>query len=621
MDDSKFYRDWLDMDVPAGVTPTYYQLLGLPHLEKRIPQIQAAIRSRMEHFRQIDFGENREVYARLLQLLVEARFVLLTAELKREYDMRCSQEGKKQWQTYERPSRLARLKQAGMISAAFMLGLSISLVMAMTVARNPDGTVKYAHPNTVAQKTEWFTTPPGKEFPRPSNTSRRPPEREKSETPSTSIPETSTVAISTPTPSSLSSGTEEDMEVRMTPRLRPSRERRSPVYGNRAEKELEKTPEKTSVEKSETSMENPNQESGLETPLPETVATQQVTPEGKVPEVQVETLPALQTTPGDSLIAESAEDLPTKIDITPLPDEQVSQTVPETGVPLDAAEKAFAKADNAFENQSEQAESLWERAKALPLEDAERSVLFRKALDLAVEEIKIPLVFSILETMGEKYDLPMLAQKKEVLQSLTKKLAPIAPTLEEKQLLVDLDKYGWEVCNELIEMDQCEDASKIYDEIYQVCDSCPLSTLKKDVVFNKKTFCNQMNAYYQNYLTASRTLETNPEDASANWIVGLWYLQKKEDLPGALPYFVHCPQKDLRKMAQKELETRAALSVTPQKTLEIADGWWEIARLFPKGIGDVIYNHATVLYEKIDRERLNQGEQIRVVERIEKQRK
>ncbi|MDO4583306.1 MAG: hypothetical protein Q4D62_04290 [Planctomycetia bacterium] len=590
MDDSKFYRDWLDLDVPPGITPTYYQLLNLPHLEKRIPTIQAAVRSRIEQFRQIDFGENRDAYLRLLQLLVEARFVLLTAELKREYDMRCSEEGRKQWQTYERPSLSVRLKQAGMISAAFLLGLSVSLVMAMTVARNPDGTVKYTHSRAVSQKTEWFTTPPGKEFPRPTPPLRRPlvENRDSDESSATAMIVTGDLEKNIETESNFSNPAtslttveaEEEVEVRTTPRLRGNRQRRSPLH--------------RMTEKSDTTLAANTSETT--SPLSE------VTP------------------PLPEIAPESASDLPQALSALPETPPFVEEKMEEKAEPT--LDETLVSTEVSELSPSQQAREWLENAQALPQENHDRAALFQKSLDLAVRSLDVSLASEILDAMKESYHLPMLALKQKTLQSLTEGLAKTVDTLSDKKPLDDLEEFGWKVSLELLDADQCQEAAEACQRIYEVVLAAPEFLEKNaDSILRKKESCDKIYAIYQTYVEAAQKLETAPDDPQANRKVALWYLQKKKDLTQALPYFAKCDQSMLQQLAQKELAAIDSLTPNAQNLLEVADGWWDVARFFPKGVNEVIYQHATALYEKIDRDRLNQGEQVRVVERIEKQRK
>lgn len=594
MDDSKFYRDWLDLNVPPGITPTYYQLLGLPHLEKQIPVIQAAVKSRMEHFRQIDFGEDRDAWQRLLQLLVEARFVLLTVELKREYDMRCSQEGKKQWQTYERPSRFTRLKQIGMVSAAFLLGLSVSLVMAMTVARNLDGTVKYTNSRSVAQKADWFTTPPGKDFPRPTHPMHRqlenntPESKELAATVSEQMSKNAQTAelpnVSTPLVTAESEATvepEATVEVRFTPRLRSNQQRRSPIHQFMAKED--------------------------DTPVPSN--TSEVTP------------PLSETTP-------SLPGLVTSLPEVPATRENLLAKTPEMSVEMEEKEKKNVSEETldstieTTQDVSQQARELLENARDLPPENPDRTALFQKALDLAVRDSDVSLAFSILEAMKESYDLPMLALKQKTLQTLMEVLAKMAPTLQEKQPLEDLNTYGWKLCSELLDVDKCQEAMEISNRLYEITLSAQKS-LGMDIekTLKKKESYENFYTFYRNYIEAVQKLKTHPDDQQANRRVGVWYLQKKEDLQKALPYLAKSNSSLLQQLAQKELTAMASQPPRAENMLEIADAWWEAAPFFPKSVNETIYNHATAIYEKIDRERLDQGEQIRIAKRIEQQRK
>ncbi len=84
------YKAWLG--IPDGVRPpNHYQLLGLELFESEPPVIAEAAEERTERVRGLAVGPQAEIGRRLLEELMAARKVLLSAATRRAYDVELRQ--------------------------------------------------------------------------------------------------------------------------------------------------------------------------------------------------------------------------------------------------------------------------------------------------------------------------------------------------------------------------------------------------------------------------------------------------------------------------------------------------------------------------------------------------
>lgn len=142
MDYSKFYHDWLQIDIVPGETPNFYQILGLKNMEPDVQKIEDAFRNTLDRLRDVNGMTNPEAYTGIMSRALEAHKVFMDPKQKHDYDLQLSEStGERVWKGYERPSLLTRVRQMGLIAFSFVLGLGVMVVMALSVDRNPDGSI------------------------------------------------------------------------------------------------------------------------------------------------------------------------------------------------------------------------------------------------------------------------------------------------------------------------------------------------------------------------------------------------------------------------------------------------------------------------------------------------
>ena len=142
MDYSKFYHDWLQLDIVQGEAPNFYQILGLKNMEPDVQKIEDAFRNTLDSLQSVNGMANPEAYTAIMSRVLEANKVLSDPNQKHAYDLQLSEStGERVWKGYERPSLLTRVRQMSLIAFSFVLGLGVMVVMALSVERNPDGSI------------------------------------------------------------------------------------------------------------------------------------------------------------------------------------------------------------------------------------------------------------------------------------------------------------------------------------------------------------------------------------------------------------------------------------------------------------------------------------------------
>jgi serine/threonine protein kinase len=102
---------------------------------------------------------------------------------------------------------------------------------------------------------------------------------------------------------------------------------------------------------------------------------------------------------------------------------------------------------------------------------------------------------------------------------------------------------------------------------------------------------------------ARETLERNPKDPQANFIVGHDYVLKG-DWPSALPHLELSKRSDYGDPSCRERRARAEVPLDPGQLFEVSQAWWKLAKAFRTGSRDqrAVATHAAEVYlEIVDR--------------------
>ena len=144
MDYSKFYHDWLQLDLAPEEVPNFYQILGVRNMEPDVQKIETAFQSTLDRLQSVNGMTNPEAYTAIMSRVLEAHKVFIDPNQKHAYDMQLSENtGERVWKGYERPSFLTRLRQMSLIAFSFLLGFGVVAVLALSAERNPDGSIVF----------------------------------------------------------------------------------------------------------------------------------------------------------------------------------------------------------------------------------------------------------------------------------------------------------------------------------------------------------------------------------------------------------------------------------------------------------------------------------------------
>ena len=142
MDYSKFYHDWLQLDLAPEEVPNFYQILGIKNMEPDVQKIEAAFQTTLDRLQSVNGMTNPEAYTAITSRVLEAHKLFIDPNQKHAYDLQLSENtGERVWKGYERPSFRTRVCQMSLIAFSFILGLGVVVVMAFSVERNPDGSI------------------------------------------------------------------------------------------------------------------------------------------------------------------------------------------------------------------------------------------------------------------------------------------------------------------------------------------------------------------------------------------------------------------------------------------------------------------------------------------------
>lgn len=159
MDYSQYYQKWLHREIPSGVKPTSYEILGLENGEPNLGTISSALNDTLDALYQAETENEPEILAHISAEILQAQYILLDPARKLEYDQSLlGGSGGRVWMSYVRPTFLQRCQQWGLIFCGLALGCVIMFMMAFTVERNPDGSIAY-QADLKIEKAKPFTLP------------------------------------------------------------------------------------------------------------------------------------------------------------------------------------------------------------------------------------------------------------------------------------------------------------------------------------------------------------------------------------------------------------------------------------------------------------------------------
>jgi hypothetical protein len=211
------------------------------------------------------------------------------------------------------------------------------------------------------------------------------------------------------------------------------------------------------------------------------------------------------------------------------------------------------------------AAKLLEQAAATRDDPAERFVLYRESRDQAVQAANGAAGLKAVGELGKEFAVNVAQAKADVLEAVGKRTVPIPAN---KVLVTEALQVLAEVLND-------EDADAA-GRIYQVAHNAARTTGVAPVIASVEEWRGAVEARQKEAAqlqAATRTLQEDPNDATANRLVGMQLCFHRGEWASGLPLLVKADDANLRRLAQLEVEKPR----TAAEQLELGDGWWALA--------------------------------------------
>lgn len=566
MDYSKFYHDWLQLDLAPEEDPNFYQILGLKNMEPDVQKIETAFRNTLNSLQDVNGMTNPEAFTVIVSRVLEAHKVFLNPNQKHLYDLQLSQStGERIWKGYERPSFLTRVRQMSLIALSFALGLGVVAVMALSVERNPDGSIIFRE-EAQARKVPPFASQLDYVVYRPSIAqdyqpngytvamnkaahktgqllTAGPSETSESgtEAPNTELPDTNQIAENQSTESEMEEFSQILSEKIATPKSEEIAKvnRRSPLYRKIAALE----------EHSENPKDISSEEEQLE---PEVVAN-----------------------------ADSQQDVEIAATIDPQEDLKLE-------APADVPEKTEPQ--------------------------IQKSVVSLSNMITTLEKVHSYLDFSKPDT-AETYVQLQYVTICEYLQELIEKDVTVDP--EEIQEFIG---YSLKVTTGLGWKKRFPEAYLLCDKMKEFCAKYETEQVLNDKITRQYDVIKNYEALYKEAMGISEKLKQAQyaNDKELNTKYAMWLWQETGEIQNSIQYFAKCKYPTISEAAQKEMELVQNKAMNnPQKLRDVADSWWDIAekQLTNERQKTQVKEHAKKFYLKVlqmDSSLLNDVQKARV---------
>ncbi len=585
MDYSQYYQKWLGEEFPEDRIPSYYEILGLMEAEPNLKSISNAVDLALTRLQEME--NDSDAYAFLARQILKARQILTDPALKFEYDTQILHgNGNLVWKSHRRAGWGDRIRQFGLITIALLMGMVVMCMMALTVKRNPDGSIIFREEVKV-QTALPFTTPLDGLVCRPAFAS-----------------------------DFRDGGYFVDI--------------RGQSNGITATPETEVA---SSVNDSENAVHSQVAKSGN---------TDSETFENEFDALIPDDMTNVGSVKNEQENDEWAALLPEGTEIEKAVSEETFSVSKKQNVRLRsplygrAAENRKVSGDGGEENEAESLSISKNTEEDLPgdsvnstaLQAADENVSSEKASQSAVAVDGTKNAFSprmILEFLSRAHEkINRDDQKAEALFAIVQGQAylEIMKKAEEKSLVLEPD-FLKEIMPRVLKTAEELGWEKHFEEAFQLCVllrelglNNGLTDEDLAVVDVKKATLQKHQARYLKALEFKSILEKNPEDPEANVGYAMW-LWSESDVEGSVPYLAKARQASINRAAQFELKRRADLDDN-EYFITTGDLWWELSmKLDDKRKKDLVKEHARKFYRKADPVLLSDEQKLRLNDSVE----
>lgn len=548
MDYSKFYHDWLQLDIVQGEAPNFYQILGLKNMEPDVQKIEDAFRNTLDCLQSVNGMANPEAYTAIMSRVLEAHKVFSDPAQKHDYDLQLSAStGERVWKGYERPSLLTRLRQMSLIAFSFILGLGVMVVMALSVERNPDGSIIFRE-EAQARKVPPFSSQLDYVVYRPSIAQDYQPN---GYTVATNKPIFKSESLSTPDSSENAESKEEIQE--------------------------------TSLLSSNTSLENQSAQSEIEE-FSKILSNEIAAPEKE------ETAKVNRRSPLYRMTAALNKDTSTKETAGTEPDEFLADVTENTQDAEDTEVAGDTEVAKVAEDDSPKQEKVLSLKTWIELLEKVRSSM----------DITKP-------GATEAYALLQYQTIMEVLQKQNE-----TESASDPEEIKEFTEYTLTVSKYLGKVKHFDEAYKLCDVMQDFCAKREMADLDEMANQYRTVIQKYQSVYneIQNIFEELKKKPEDPQ-LNMQYALWIWQdTGKIEDSIPYLLHCTHAKLRKVAS-AEVYIAQNKEMN-TPQATLQIADYWWSITDTLPEKYVPLVKEHAKELYRKVDSSLLSQNQKERI---------
>lgn len=216
-----------------------------------------------------------------------------------------------------------------------------------------------------------------------------------------------------------------------------------------------------------------------------------------------------------------------------------------------------------------------------------RFALWKVARDILVREGRFDLAMPIIDRLDQLYqDVPIEKWKAE---TLTASAAVVSGTEVAKFAAAAVD-----VMNDLADAEDFDTAIQLGDFTTKRFAN-RLARNRRDELASTLVRINTRTDRFQKYQLAMQTLESNPDDASANQTVGAYLCLVDNDWQAGLPRIASGPESPITTLARAELAMGDRRDAEP--AAKVADDWYDLADKMPDADSrDAVRRHALQWY-------------------------
>ncbi len=196
---------------------------------------------------------------------------------------------------------------------------------------------------------------------------------------------------------------------------------------------------------------------------------------------------------------------------------------------------------------------------------ASRFVTLRSARNVAVEGGNVDLSFRAIDALLDSFEMDGLAEQARLAGDLVKVSLNDEEVTKLKLRLVELREQAFD-------RDDYAIAAKLNDLGRGMGKGTDKRWIETTDLWSKRI--ESCSTVFELVQQAIQTLESSPEDATANLTIGRYRCLLKGEWQIGLPYLAKGSDEKLRAIAESEMATSAP---TSNETLALADAWWDLA--------------------------------------------